>query len=112
MRLDEIADHILGTINRYEVDNNIKTLKVEKRFQKDNWAVLTAEKSDRSHTVFYARKGWRADDDKWQYFAISKSEANEGLLVLLRVYAQVDTFNTKARSVFSHQSNSLGVENI
>lgn len=99
MRFEEIADHILNSSNSYEIERGIKTKSVSCYVHSDNcnWAIFIADKSDGTKTLFYARKGERADDDHWHYFCPSKSEAREGFSEFIEYYEQNETENRQSR---------------
>jgi len=100
MKFDEIAPHILKSINSYEKQWDIKTLKVECYAKGDNWAIFVAHKSDNTKTGFYARKGQRANDDAWHYFCPSKSETEIGLPTIAEIIQIIDKENESKRGKF------------
>jgi hypothetical protein len=97
MRFEDIQDHILNSINQYELQHGIKTLRVDCFIRNDNWACFVAEKSDGSRTLFYARRGKRADNSSWQYFCPSKSEIREAFPQMIEYYEENESVNTERR---------------
>jgi len=99
MRFEDIRQSILNYINRYETERNIKTLNVECRIKKDNWAIFVAYKSDNSQSCFFARETKRTtNDDGWIWFCPSESEAEKGFPLFLDIYEIINSRNKKERS--------------
>lgn len=100
MKFEEIAPHILSSKNIYEEELGIKTLNVKHLYGGPpfNWALFVASKSDGTETLFYARKGERASEDRWHYFCVSQSEAENGLPKLIEYYATIDRINKGMRT--------------
>lgn len=99
MNFDEIIPHILNGFNKYEKERGIKTVHVECSVRRENWAIFEAHKSDNTRTLFYARKGKRASEDKWRYFCPSENEACLGLPTLCELYRLINHENSNRRVI-------------
>lgn len=97
MKFKEIPSSILSCPNAYEISMGITTGKIECVLKKDNWAIFIAHKSDNSCTIFYARKGQRAEDNKWNWFCPSESELEIGFSIVPQIYHYHNAKNKTTR---------------
>jgi hypothetical protein len=100
MEFNEIPQSILGASNQYEKDNSIQTLMPQCVLRDENWAIFEAYKSDKTRTIFYARKNKRADDSSWTWLCPSEAEVRTGFPKLCIFYVTVNQDNIRNRSVF------------
>jgi len=98
MRFEEILQSIQDYINRYELEKNIRTLNIECRIKKDNWAIFGATKTDNSQTLFFARKGKRAEEDNWNWWCPSESEVEVGFPLFVDIYDIINMKNKNQRN--------------
>jgi len=100
LKFEEIATSIQQFPNEWEQQQGITTTKVEYVIggpPNHNWAIFIAYKSDNTKTLFYARKGQRADEYKWNWFCPSEAEFNEGLPYIVNLYKITNIKNETSR---------------
>ena len=86
--------------NEYETQQGITTKKIEWVIggpPDHNWAIFIAYKTDNTKTLFYARKGQRADEYKWTWFCPSESEFHEGFTAITNLYKIINSRNEGSR---------------
>jgi len=100
MNFDEISQSILGASNQYEKDKGIQTLMPRCIYHEENWAIFEAEKTDKTRTIFYARKNKRSDDSSWTWLCPSEAEVRRGFPKLCTFYNMINQDNIQRRHVF------------
>jgi len=100
MDFNHIPQSILNSTNQYEMANGIQTLMPQCVESGENWAIFEAYKTDKSKTLFYARKNKRANDSSWIWLCPSESEVKKGLPKLCAYYVITNDENIRNRSVF------------
>jgi len=97
MFFEEIIPSIMNSMNSFEIALGIKTTKVECWVKRENWAVFVGFKDDNSKTLFLARKGKRAPDDKWNWHCPSEDEIKTGYPIISEIYENLNKQNEQQR---------------